>query len=171
MRRAFGLNTNILDTNLLDLIVVIGVVVVFVGDAFTVVLAQRRHMVLCRLREADQKATVSLNILKNRKHALIGLDKAIEERHERALLKLKQQERKAEDKFDEWTKRETKVLRREISLITWKYCELLRTAYKQALKRTVQTIVMEELSDPKAQSKFITYCIRKIPGPEKVAIK
>ena len=42
MRQGFGLNTNLFETNLLNLSVVIAVVVTVVGDAFSEILAQRQ---------------------------------------------------------------------------------------------------------------------------------
>jgi len=56
MRHGFGLNTNLFETNVLNLAVVVGIVVTVVGDAFRTLLDQRKKIVLSTLQEADQKA-------------------------------------------------------------------------------------------------------------------
>lgn len=52
----FGLNTNILETNLINLSVVIGVVVSFVGDALKSLLETRKQTILNNIQEANQRA-------------------------------------------------------------------------------------------------------------------
>jgi F-type H+-transporting ATPase subunit b len=56
MRQGFGFNTNLFETNILNLTVVVGIVVTIVGDAVRSSLDQRRQTILARLQEADQKA-------------------------------------------------------------------------------------------------------------------
>jgi F-type H+-transporting ATPase subunit b len=56
LRQGFGLNTNLLETNVLNLAVVIGVVIKFVGDSLRSLLEQRRRTILSTLQEADLKA-------------------------------------------------------------------------------------------------------------------
>jgi F-type H+-transporting ATPase subunit b len=56
IRQGFGFNTNLFETNVLNLIVVLGVVVTFVGDALRTLLDQRRKTILSTLQEVDQKA-------------------------------------------------------------------------------------------------------------------
>jgi F-type H+-transporting ATPase subunit b len=53
----FGFNTNILETNIINLAVVVAVVITFVGDALRSLLENRKQTVLNNLREADQRAT------------------------------------------------------------------------------------------------------------------
>jgi F-type H+-transporting ATPase subunit b len=52
----FGLNGNILETNLINLSVVIGIVVSFGGDALRSLLENRKQTILKNLQEADQRA-------------------------------------------------------------------------------------------------------------------
>ena len=52
----FGFNTNILETNIINLAVVIAVVISFVGDALRSLLENRKQTVLNNLQEADQRA-------------------------------------------------------------------------------------------------------------------
>jgi F-type H+-transporting ATPase subunit b len=55
-RQGFGFNTNVYDTNILNLTVVLIVVVKVVGDSLRTVLDERRQTILSTLQEADQKA-------------------------------------------------------------------------------------------------------------------
>jgi F-type H+-transporting ATPase subunit b len=52
----FGFNTNILETNVLNLAVVLAVVVTYVGDALRGLLENRKQNILNNFREADQRA-------------------------------------------------------------------------------------------------------------------
>lgn len=63
MGNGFGLNTNLFETNVLNLSVVIGVVVVVVGDSLSSLLEQRRKTILSTLQEADAKAIEAKNQL------------------------------------------------------------------------------------------------------------
>ena len=54
--QGFGFNTDLFETNILNLRVVLGVVVTFVGDALRSLLDQRRKIILLTLQEVDQKA-------------------------------------------------------------------------------------------------------------------
>lgn len=56
LRQGFGVNTNLLETNVLNLAVVVGVVIKVVGDSLRSLLDQRREAILSTLREADLKA-------------------------------------------------------------------------------------------------------------------
>jgi len=53
----FGFNTNILETNVLNLAVVLAIVFTYVGDALRGLLANRKQTILANFREADQRAT------------------------------------------------------------------------------------------------------------------
>jgi F-type H+-transporting ATPase subunit b len=55
MRHGFGFNTNLLETNVLNLRVVVRIVVKVVGDALRELLDQRRQTILSTLQEADKK--------------------------------------------------------------------------------------------------------------------
>jgi F-type H+-transporting ATPase subunit b len=55
-RQGFGFNTDIYETNVLNLTVVLVVVIKVVGDSLRDLLDQRRQTILMALREADQKA-------------------------------------------------------------------------------------------------------------------
>jgi len=52
----FGINTNILETNIINLAAVIGIVVSFVGNNLTAILDDRKKTILNNLQEATQRA-------------------------------------------------------------------------------------------------------------------
>jgi F-type H+-transporting ATPase subunit b len=53
----FGFNTNLLETNVLNLAVVLAIVITYVGDALRGLLANRKQTILNNFREADQRAS------------------------------------------------------------------------------------------------------------------
>jgi F-type H+-transporting ATPase subunit b len=52
----FGINTNIFETNIINLAAVIAIVISFVGGNFTAILEDRRKTILNNLEEATQRA-------------------------------------------------------------------------------------------------------------------
>jgi F-type H+-transporting ATPase subunit b len=56
LRQGFGFNTNLYETNILNLTVVFIIVVKVVGDSLRTTLDQRRQIILSTLQEADKKA-------------------------------------------------------------------------------------------------------------------
>lgn len=52
----FGINTNIFETNIINLAAVIAIVVSFVGSNFSAILDERRKTILNNLEEATQRA-------------------------------------------------------------------------------------------------------------------
>jgi F-type H+-transporting ATPase subunit b len=51
----FGFNTNILETNVLNLAVVLAIVIIYVGDALRGLLENRKQTILNNFREAEQR--------------------------------------------------------------------------------------------------------------------
>jgi F-type H+-transporting ATPase subunit b len=64
------LNTNLFETNVLNLAVVVGIVVTVVGDALRTLLDQRRQVILSMLQEADKKARDSQKRLEDARRAV-----------------------------------------------------------------------------------------------------
>ena len=63
----FGINTNLLETNVLNLAVVIGVLFVFGGDVLTSILKNRQELIVKSLNDAEerfQEATAKLEAAK-----------------------------------------------------------------------------------------------------------
>lgn len=66
----FGFNTNILETNIINLAVVIGVVVSFGGDALRSLLENRKQLILNNVVEAENRASDAKEKLDKAKAAL-----------------------------------------------------------------------------------------------------
>nr|YP_009106257.1 CF0 subunit I of ATP synthase [Interfilum terricola]AIT95072.1 CF0 subunit I of ATP synthase [Interfilum terricola] len=89
----FGFNTNILETNIINLAVVLGVVISFVGDALKSLLDNRKQTIVKNLLEAEQRAIEAeekLNKAQNQLQA--AKQKAIEIR-EQGLLTAEQEKK------------------------------------------------------------------------------
>jgi len=75
----FAINTNILDTNIINLIVVLGVLFTFGGDALRSLLANRKQAILSTMREAEEKAKEAQMQLEEAKKALANAKNKSEE--------------------------------------------------------------------------------------------
>ena len=82
----FGINTNIFETNIINLAAVVGIVVSFVGNNLTALLEDRKKTIVNNLQEASQRAAEAqerLNVAKNQLE--LAKKKAIEIREEGVL--------------------------------------------------------------------------------------
>jgi len=70
LRQGFGFNTNLFETNILNLAVVLRVVIKVVGDSLSTVLDERRQNILSTLQEVDQKAKETKQRLREAQRAL-----------------------------------------------------------------------------------------------------
>ena len=68
--QGFGLNTNILETNILNLLVVLAVVFIFGGNALRGLLSNRKQTITNNLEEADRRAKQSQEKLAQLKNQL-----------------------------------------------------------------------------------------------------
>jgi F-type H+-transporting ATPase subunit b len=75
----FGINTNILETNIINLAVVIGIVVSFVGNNLTALLEDRKKTILANLEEANERAMEAEQKLSTAKVQLDNAKKKAEE--------------------------------------------------------------------------------------------
>jgi F-type H+-transporting ATPase subunit b len=82
----FGFNTNIFETNVINLAVVIGVVVSFVGDAVRELLKNRKETIVNNLREADNRALEAQEKLSQAKAQLAAAQKKATEIREQGLV-------------------------------------------------------------------------------------
>ncbi|RYE05232.1 MAG: hypothetical protein EOP33_06975 [Rickettsiaceae bacterium] len=71
----FGFNGNILETNIINLAVVIGIVVSLGGDALKSLLENRKQTILENLKEADQRAQEAAQQLTQAKSQLESAEK------------------------------------------------------------------------------------------------
>nr|AOC61398.1 CF0 subunit I of ATP synthase [Rhexinema sarcinoideum] len=87
----FGLNTNILETNVINLAVVIAVVISFVGDAVRELLKNRKEIILNNLREADNRALMAQENLNQAKEQFAAAQKKAAEIREQGLVAAEQE--------------------------------------------------------------------------------
>ena len=66
----FGINTNIFETNIINLAAVVGIVVSFVGNNLTALLEDRKKTILSNLEEANKRAMEAQEKLANAKAQL-----------------------------------------------------------------------------------------------------
>jgi len=91
----FGFNGNILETNLINLSVVIAVVVSFGGDALRSLLDNRKQTILNNLQEADLKAKEAENKLVQAQAQLELAKKKAIEISEQGILNAKQEQKQS----------------------------------------------------------------------------
>lgn len=87
----FGFNTNIFETNVINLAVVIAVVVSVVGDAVRELLKNRKETIINNLREADNRATEALEKRNLAKAQLEEAQKRATEINEQGVLAAEQE--------------------------------------------------------------------------------
>jgi F-type H+-transporting ATPase subunit b len=87
----FGLNTNILETNVLNLAVVLTVVITYVGDALRGLLANRKQNILNNFREADQRASEAQDRLNQARTQLEQAQAKAKQIREQALVTIEQE--------------------------------------------------------------------------------
>lgn len=87
----FGFNTNILETNVLNLAVVLAVVITYVGDAVRGLLANRKQTILNNFQEAEVRASEAQERL-NQARAQVELAKTkAQQIREQALVTVEQE--------------------------------------------------------------------------------
>lgn len=134
----FGFNGNILETNIINLSVVIAIVVSFGGDALRSLLENRKQTILNNLREADQRANEAQERLKQARLQLeIAQKKAIEIRQQG--LFIAEQEQKNSLKETEKDASRLEAIKQEV----------LQLQQQKALNQVSQQIVSLALNQVK----------------------
>ena len=87
----FGFNTNLLETNVLNLAVVLAVVVTYVGDAIRGLLANRKQNILNNFQEADQRASEAQERLNQARAQLDQAQSKAKQIREQALVTIEQE--------------------------------------------------------------------------------
>ncbi len=87
----FGFNTNILETNVLNLTVVLAVVVTYVGDALRGLLENRKQTILNNFREADQRASEAQDRLNTARLQLEQAQAKAKQIREQAVITIEQE--------------------------------------------------------------------------------
>jgi F-type H+-transporting ATPase subunit b len=87
----FGINTNIFETNIINLAAVVGIVVSFVGNNLTALLEDRKKTILNNLQEANQRAIEAQEKLNQAKAQLEAAKKKAAEIREEGLARATQE--------------------------------------------------------------------------------
>lgn len=141
----FGINTNILETNVINLAVVIGVVVTFVGDALKSLLENRRQAILNNLKEADQKAFEAQERLNKAKTALNDAIKKAE--------MIKQQSFTAAEQESQQVIRQTQE---ELQRLEQTKQDTIQLQRQRAIQQLSQQVITLALSQVKAKLTKLT---------------
>ena len=88
-----GFNTNILETNVLNLAVVLAVVITYVGDALRGLLANRKQTILNNFREAEQRAAEAQERLNQARFQLNQATAKAQQIREQALITVEQEKK------------------------------------------------------------------------------
>jgi F-type H+-transporting ATPase subunit b len=129
----FGINTNIFETNIINLAAVIGIVISFVGSNLTQLLNDRQKTILSNLEEASQRA------------------REAEEKRKKAISQFELAQTKAQEIRKEGIDRATKEIKRVVSQ------HELRLSSLEELKN--ETIVFYQ---QKAVKKAYIYIVSRI---------
>lgn len=97
----FGFNTNILETNIINLSVVIAIVISFVGDALRSLLENRKQTILKNLLEADQRANEAQEKLNKAQIQLEFAEKKASEIREQGILTAEQEKKQSIRQFEQ----------------------------------------------------------------------
>lgn len=87
----FGINTNIFETNIINLSVVIGIVISFVGSNFTALLEDRKKTIINNLQEANQRAIEAEEKLNQARALLESAKKKAQEIREEGIIRANQE--------------------------------------------------------------------------------
>jgi F-type H+-transporting ATPase subunit b len=87
----FGFNTNIFETNIINLAAVVGIVVTFVGKNLTSLLEDRKNTILQNLQEANQRAIEAQEKLNAARLHLESAKKKAQEIREEGVLRATQE--------------------------------------------------------------------------------
>lgn len=87
----FGINTNIFETNIINLAAVIAIVVSFVGSNFTALLEDRKKTIINNLQEANQRAIEAEEKLNQARALLESAKKKAQEIREEGMLRVTQE--------------------------------------------------------------------------------
>lgn len=142
MSGGFGINTNIFETNLLNLAVVVGVVVTVVGDRIRSLLEQRRQNVIAILKDVDVKAKAREQQLLDARNALktaqnyaqeIRIQALLTAESERSIIlnQLKRELKRIQERGDQVVQIE---YRRTIQDITGRITQLALSTTEKALR-------------------------------------
>ena len=112
----FGFNTNLFETNVINLSAVIAIVVSFVGDAVKELLKTRKETILNNLQEADNRALEAQEKLLQAKAQLSLAQKKATEIHEQGIAAAEQERKRCLKQAEEDAERQEKLKQDTIRL-------------------------------------------------------
>ncbi|BEI31688.1 CF0 ATP synthase subunit I (chloroplast) [Bryopsis sp. KO-2023] len=86
LTESFGINTNIFDTNIINLAVVIAIVISFVGDALKSLLKNREQLIVSNIQEAVKREEEAIEKLNNAQKKLISSQQKVTEIKQQSLV-------------------------------------------------------------------------------------
>jgi F-type H+-transporting ATPase subunit b len=142
MKYLFELNTDLFETNILNLRVVIGVVVTVIGDVVKIILDDRKTIIIAKLEEADQAAREMETKLAESRENLILAKRKVQEI-------LIQAEKTIE--------RETSILQKQLDAdldsLTVKFCQSVYLEQRRIVKFISQQIIQVSLQNASSKLK------------------
>jgi F-type H+-transporting ATPase subunit b len=167
LAEGFGFNTNILETNIINLSVVLSIVISLGGDALRSLLENRKQTILNNLREADQRAAEAQEKLNQAQFQLENAQKRASEIRQQGVLTAEKEKsqciRQAEDdalRLEE-VKQETiklqqqkvisQISQRVVSLALSKVREKLTSSLDDAFHSSVNNFNIVLLTNYKSQ--------------------
>lgn len=147
MRNGFGFNTNLIETNILNLRVVVRIVISQVGEFLKIRLNDRRKMILSILQEADTKNAQLQQQLEEARKALDEAQLTVQEIQNQSVQAVEQEnliiQKKLEEelkRFQENSKKLIKLERqRTIESITKYITELALTVAEEKIQKALQS--------------------------------
>jgi F-type H+-transporting ATPase subunit b len=128
MRHGFGLNTNVFETNVINLAVVVGIVVTVIGDALRSLLDQRRQMILSALEDADKKVNKAQQRLDDARKAVEAACCCAQEIRKNAIQTAEQ---------------ESELIRKQLKIDLQRLSERSKQAIQLEYQRTMQAITKQ----------------------------
>ena len=145
IRYSFGLNTDIFETNVLNLAVVVGIVVTVVGDALRTLLDQRRKVILSILQEADQKARDSQKRLEDARNAVEIARLLAQEIRTQAIQTVEQESLTRQKQLEEDLQRLQQRRSQSIQLVRQQTIQSVVNEVSQLAVNSAENILLESL--------------------------
>lgn len=156
----FALNTNILETNIINLAVVLGVVITFGGDALRSLLENRKQAILSTMNEAEQKAQDAKTQLEQAKQSLASAKSKAEEIRKQSVVTAEAEKMQILKQADEDTKRLEQTKQEVIQLQQQTALQKLsKQVVKLALAQVEERLAKQRRSDSSFQRSITNFHI------------
>lgn len=148
---SFGINTNILDTNIINLTVVLAVLITFGGDALRSLLKNRKDSILSTITEAEQRAKDAELQLNEAKQALTDAKSKAEEIRKQSVVAAEKEKNQILLQTEEDTKRLEQTKQEIIQL---QQQVALQTLSKQVVSLALTQVETRLLEQKRVDSSF-----------------